>query len=78
MVEVFNGNIDKAIRDVNRMLQLNGVVSEVKARGHHVKPCQDRASKKAARYANIRKHTSKSGKKAAKYMLSIFNPNILV
>jgi len=76
LIEVINGNVEKAIRDVNRMLQLNGVVREVKARAHYLKPSQQRAMKKAKRQANILKYAMKSNRKS-KYMLSIFNPNLL-
>lgn len=71
MIEVFNGNVEKALRDVNRMLQLNGVVSEVKSRTHHVKPCQERAAKRAKRLANIRKHVAKVGKRSSKDRKSV-------
>lgn len=72
MVDVINGNLEKAMRDLNRYLQTNGVISEVKARAHFVKPCQERATKRAKRLANIHKYT-KSGSKKGPRSLQIFD-----
>jgi ribosomal protein S21 len=71
LVEVTNGNIDRAMKDMNRVLQLNGVVAEVKARGHYLKPCEKRNAKKAERLVNIKKYRSKKPEdKKSKYNLS--------
>lgn len=71
MVDVMNGNFDKAMRDLNRYLQTNGVISEVKSRAHRIKPCEERSMQKAKRLANIRKY-SKTGNKKFPRSLQIF------
>ena len=78
MVDVINGNVEKAMRDVSRMLQINGVISEVRSRTHYVKPCQERSLKKAKRIANIRKYASpKTQKRNSRSSVSIFSANII-
>ena len=78
MIEVINGNVEKAFRDLARTLQVNGTISEVKNRGHFIKPSEARSLKKAKRLINIRKYAlPKSQKKASRYSVSIFSPTIL-
>ena len=77
MIDVNNGNLDRAMKDMNRILQVNGVVAEVKLIGHNVKPCEKRSLKKAERLMNIKKYkTKKPEDKKSKYSLSaLFNTN---
>jgi len=74
MVDVINGNIDKAFRELSRSLQTCGVLAEIKARPHYFKPCQKRALKAASREANRRKYTSP--KKRSRQSISIFSSEI--
>jgi ribosomal protein S21 len=76
MIEVVNGNIDKALRELSRTLQTGGVFAELKGRPHYFKPSQKRAIKAAARAANIRKYTSTKANKKSRQSISIFSSEI--
>ena len=56
MIDVVNGNIDKALREHFKRQQENRVSLELRKRSHYMKPCEKRNLKDAQRIANRRKY----------------------
>jgi ribosomal protein S21 len=67
LIDVLNGNLDKALREHFKKQQENRISLEVKKRAHYMKPCEKRNLKEAQRMANRRKYIKMAkGKKRSK------------
>ena len=72
MIDIINGNIDKALREHFKRQQENKISLEIRKRSHYLKPCEKRNLDKAQKLANIRKYIKMSkGKKRSKRELPV-------
>ena len=55
VVEVINGDIERALRKLKKKSQNAGIFQELKKREHYVKPSELRRRQKAQGYARARK-----------------------
>jgi small subunit ribosomal protein S21 len=60
-VEVWNNDINKALRKFKKKVQDDGILQELRDREHYVKPSAKRAKAKAAGIARWKKKQSKDG-----------------
>ena len=58
-IEVRRGNVEQAMRVLNRKVQKEGIVKELKMRQYFEKPSEKKRRKKKEKIANVRKRMKK-------------------
>lgn len=77
LIDVINGNLDKALREHFKKQQENRVSLELRKRVHYMKPCEKRNLEKAQRLANRRKYIkmAKGKKRSRRELPMLFASN---